>query len=289
MAVAGTESATLEEEMRAALASTLRVEKELAEVRKLFKDKYVKPSRRQVDALKGLKEQHVALTKETETKLPGAITRLQKSTRDLKQAQEDREKQVNATVETQSTDTEELEAFLHRTRDVLEIRSDPGRELLTPPVTLPMDRFEERKENNETWTSPEFYSHHYGYKMCLQVYPNGNDEGRGTHVSVYVSILPGEFDDILPWPFCGYVTVHLVNQRRGKTHFHRTVELNTEATLHIRARPDPLRILEPGQSPSWGYHSFARDICRAPADTEYLKEDTLTFRVWKVDLFNVHH
>ena len=129
--------------------------------------------------------------------------------------------------------------------------------------------------------------------MCLQVYPNGNDEGRGTHVSVYVSILPGEFDDILPWPFCGYVTVHLVNQRRGKTHFHRTVELNTEATLHIRARPDPLRILEPARSPSWGYHSFARhDKLQAGgylSDTEYLKEDTLTFRVWKVDLFNVHH
>jgi len=189
MAIASSDSATLEEEMRAALASTLRVEKELAEVREMFKDKYVKPSTRHIKTLRRLKDQHAALAKDTETKLPGDITRLQKNTREMKQKQEAHEKQLKAEVETQSADIEKLEAFLHRTRDVLEIRSDPARELLTPPVTFVMDRFEERKENDETWISPAFYSHPYGYKMCMRVYPNRSNEGRGMPLCMYLFCL----------------------------------------------------------------------------------------------------
>jgi len=51
--VGGSPSASLEEGMKAALASTLRAEKELAEVREMFKDKYVKPSTRHIKTLRG--------------------------------------------------------------------------------------------------------------------------------------------------------------------------------------------------------------------------------------------
>ena len=46
--------------------------------------------------------------------------------------------------------------------------------------------------------------------MQLKVFPNGAG-GAGTHISMFVLIVPGEFDDLLMWPFCGIITVHLIN------------------------------------------------------------------------------
>ena len=69
-----------------------------------------------------------------------------------------------------------------------------------PPVDIIMDDFEEKKNNSvlsNDWYSPPFYSHSEGYKMCLRVDANGNGDGKGTHVSVFVCLVRGEFDDVL--------------------------------------------------------------------------------------------
>ena len=41
------------------------------------------------------------------------------------------------------------------------------------------------------------------------VYPNGIKEGKGSHLSVFVAIVKGEYDNILGWPFKGKVTFGL--------------------------------------------------------------------------------
>ena len=41
---------------------------------------------------------------------------------------------------------------------------------------------------------------HFLSLLAIQVYPNGDGAGRGTHVSVKVALMPGEFDDLLCWP-----------------------------------------------------------------------------------------
>lgn len=82
------------------------------------------------------------------------------------------------------------------------------------PVTFTIDNFSARKQNDEEWISPPFYTHVAGYKMCLAIYTNGNTESRGTHVSVYLHLMHGENDDYLPWPFPGAViTILFLNQR----------------------------------------------------------------------------
>ena len=78
-----------------------------------------------------------------------------------------------------------------------------------PPVDIVMDEFRKYKREGGEWHSPPFYTHLGGYKMCLGVYANGHREAKGTHVSVYVCLMRGEFDDYLKWPFCGRVTVYL--------------------------------------------------------------------------------
>ena len=83
-----------------------------------------------------------------------------------------------------------------------------------------MKGFEALKETNTSWSSPEFYTHP-GYKFCLTVHPNGCKDCEGTHVSCYIKIIPGEYDDALEWPFQGEVTVELLNQLEDKQH-HKT-------------------------------------------------------------------
>ena len=48
--------------------------------------------------------------------------------------------------------------------------------------------------------------------MCCFIYVNGLDNGKGTHVSVGIRMMKGEFDSHLKWPFKGEITVELVNQ-----------------------------------------------------------------------------
>ncbi|XP_053329248.1 TNF receptor-associated factor 1 [Spea bombifrons] len=60
--------------------------------------------------------------------------------------------------------------------------------------------------------SPAFYSSRYGYKVCLRIYLNGDGAGKGTHVSLFFTIMRGEYDNLLPWPFKNKVTFMLLDQ-----------------------------------------------------------------------------
>lgn len=196
---------------------------------------------------------------------------------------------------------EEFRMSLLRVHDMLALKRDPDiLQMPTPPCVFTMDNFEERKANGESWFSPSFYSHPMGYKMCLRVYPNGNGNGQGTHISAFVVILPGKFDDLLSWPFCGTITVQILNQRNAsKGHISMSVPMTEENSLGSRQRVDPTQAIQLGDHllenlPIWGFPQFAtHDQVYAPqgyfAASEYLKEDKLVFRVWKVDTFFLHH
>ena len=60
--------------------------------------------------------------------------------------------------------------------------------------------------------SPCFNSHRYGYKMQIKAYLNGDGVGLGKHLSIFLTILKGHYDDILPWPFTQKVTFMVMDQ-----------------------------------------------------------------------------
>ncbi len=60
--------------------------------------------------------------------------------------------------------------------------------------------------------SPPFYTSRQGYKMCVLAYLNGDGMGHGTHLSVFLFLMKGEYDNILEWPFRHKVTMILINQ-----------------------------------------------------------------------------
>lgn len=60
--------------------------------------------------------------------------------------------------------------------------------------------------------SPAFYTSQYGYKLQASMFLNGNGPGEGTHISVYIKVLPGEYDALLKWPFAHSITFTLFEQ-----------------------------------------------------------------------------
>uniref|UniRef100_A0A1X7VPZ9 Uncharacterized protein n=1 Tax=Amphimedon queenslandica TaxID=400682 RepID=A0A1X7VPZ9_AMPQE len=83
---------------------------------------------------------------------------------------------------------------------------------------LKMNNSSSYKYGNQVWYSPSFYTSPGGYKMMLCVYANGYGRGKGTHMSCYTVLVPGEYDDVLGWPFEGEVTVELLNQNEDRNH-----------------------------------------------------------------------
>ena len=49
--------------------------------------------------------------------------------------------------------------------------------------------------------SPPFMTGSYGYKMKMRLFPDGDNAAKGNALSVYLHLLPGPCDDLLPWPF----------------------------------------------------------------------------------------
>ena len=92
------------------------------------------------------------------------------------------------------------------------------------PFSFTMKSFEHRKQHKIIWFSPSFYSHSCGYRMQLRVDPNGTQDGEGTHMSVYVYLMKGDYDDEVSWPFQGHVTVRLLNQNDDTNHYERVID-----------------------------------------------------------------
>ena len=107
---------------------------------------------------------------------------------------------------------------------------------ITPPCYVVMDNFTQHKKDDDTWNSTPFYSGPQGYKMRLKVYANGNGDGAGTHVSVFVQIIQGEYDDTLTWPYTGAVTFEIINWKDDRNHVKVIVDFST-ASAHCRNQP----------------------------------------------------
>ena len=125
-----------------------------------------------------------------------------------------------------------------------------------------------KKENNEEFKSIPFYTSPGGYKMCIHVDVNGCRDGKGTHVSVYTTLLEGRYDDQLHWPFLGTITYELLNQLADEKHYNRVAGHNADTDAQVGSSMGDTKFLP--------HSSLSHD----PAtNTQYLLDDTLYFRV----------
>jgi TNF receptor-associated factor 4 len=146
------------------------------------------------------------------------------------------------------------------------------------PFSFSMPDFELKKSTNSSWYSTSFYTHPRGYKMCLRVEANGLGDGNNTHVSVYLYMMRGEYDDSLKWPFRGDVTVQLLNQLRGGGHHIKIIDVTDKSSDNLE------RVVLGERSPrGWGFHDFISHSCLRP---HYLKDDCLKFCIKEIKLNN---
>ena len=151
-----------------------------------------------------------------------------------------------------------------------------------PPWVIEMTGFQEKKKN-EQWFSDPVYSHFGGYKMCLRVDANGYGVAKGTHVSVFVHLMRGDNDDKLKWPFKGTIKVSLLNQLEDGQ--HQTKELWSP----YRDIPEDISGRVTGRDRAdkgWGQPKFIPHqdlICEGDKNCQYVKDNTLFFRVDCID------
>ena len=66
--------------------------------------------------------------------------------------------------------------------------------------------------------SAPFYTGRFGYKLCLRLYLNGDGSGKNTHISFFLTIMRGEYDALLLWPFSQMATLMLLDQSGSGKH-----------------------------------------------------------------------
>ena len=71
-----------------------------------------------------------------------------------------------------------------------------------------------------------FYTESHGYKVKISLFPNGCSAGENNYLSIFIVILKGEFDAILPWPWSGRVRFTLIDQQENVN------PLNPDSLVH---------------------------------------------------------
>ena len=138
------------------------------------------------------------------------------------------------------------------------------------PLVFKRHGYTDIKENNNSFFSPIFFTSPSGYKMCIEIYPNGEGVTEDTHISLQFSFLKGPYDESLSWPFIGRVKLELLNQLSDE--LHHVVELTFRKQNNAQVN-SYLSVPE-----------FIRHSELQVGDKQFLMNDTLYFRVTvKVD------
>ena len=162
---------------------------------------------------------------------------------------------------------------------------------VAPLFEFTMHDFQKYKADDRTWESPPFYTHSHGYTLCIVIRAK-TYWSQTKYISVYAYLMPGVFDDDLKWPFRGNVTIELVNQAessrwnpvssRKESHadsfdFAAKTRDNREISQRVMSGKKALY----GKPIHYFIAHSALDY-DAVEGTQYLKDDSLKFRISKV-------
>ena len=140
------------------------------------------------------------------------------------------------------------------------------------PVVLKMTNFAKFKKEKEWWYSDPFYTHRKEYKMRLLVCAAGDNNGEGTFVSVWLSLLNGHDEKELPLKG----KIKLYNQISNKEHHRVTVECcNNDGTRTVA--DTNWAAFREWRNPCFISHN---DLTEVSNTRNFLKNDCLFFWVF---------
>lgn len=144
----------------------------------------------------------------------------------------------------------------------------------TPPYYFTLCNFHHHQRIDFHWESTPFYSFPKGYKFDVTIYPHGTSRCMGTHLSIYVCLLRGEYDDQLEWPFHGAVFVELYNYNTRSWDSKPEVEFEESDNVKFTGKPEDSR-----SNPGLGFPNW---VLLDELDMQYCHNDMVRFRVPKI-------
>ncbi|XP_022807328.1 TNF receptor-associated factor 6-like [Stylophora pistillata] len=119
-----------------------------------------------------------------------------------------------------------------------------------------------------------FFSGPNGYRLKALLYPDGTNDGKNTHLSVFFCVMRGKYDAVLPWPFQKTVTFTLIDQEIGETHGNNIV-----CTIDTAHKFDNDAFSRPTWESNSGY-GFPEFISHEDLfDGSYIVDDTLFLKI----------
>lgn len=82
--------------------------------------------------------------------------------------------------------------------------------------------------------SPTFYSWKGGYKLAARLYPNGDGDGEGTHLSIFVHLCKGRYDTTVPRIFPKTIELTLLAQKGDEKPLTHQIKSSEESSTEMR-------------------------------------------------------
>ena len=146
------------------------------------------------------------------------------------------------------------------------------------PVVVMIPNIDSKKRQNVKWCSDPFYTHDKMYKMRLYVIINGMCQFEGTHVSVFLYLMKGQYNGRIQKPLVGNFVITLVNQKMDDNHYSvRFTEMTTFSTSTIVSQNRP----DEAVHAAIGCNDFVshEDLGKANPACQYLKDDCIFIKV----------
>ena len=154
----------------------------------------------------------------------------------------------------------------------------------TCPVTVRVSEVADKKLRKTKWHSHPFYTHDKGYRICLRVIINGAGGGEGTHMSVFLYLMKGNYDSNLQWPLIGSFEIALLNQLMdGKHYINNPIKFTDKTPAAISNKvsaKQPDEIARDGL----GRNEFIShaDLEAVTPECQFLKDDCIFIRVRRI-------
>ena len=132
---------------------------------------------------------------------------------------------------------------------------------------------ERAQKHNAGFYSPPFYTSREGYKLCGKIYLGGDGAGSGTHLSLYLVVLRGDYDELVAWPFRYRVTFSLMDQSPKKENYIDIFKTDVSSSSYKR----PVNEMNaPAGLPLF----YPLDLLQSGAgEREFVKDDTLFIKI----------
>lgn len=130
----------------------------------------------------------------------------------------------------------------------------------------------ERGETSALHSQPFYTLPSGGYKLCIRANLNGVDSACGSHLSLFIHFMQGDFDDVIDWPFNGRIILSVMDQ-------NDLCELRNPVTETLTAKPNLAAFQKPTtprNHKGFGYMEFLP--LSALKNSTYIKNDTLIIR-----------